>query len=50
MSSGALKLTWIPLISTLSTHLDLDFHLRLMTGELVPASVDSKTKQKTGFY
>lgn len=50
VSSGALKPTWTPLISTLSTHLDLDFRLRLMTGELVPASVDSKTKQKTGFY
>ncbi|XP_030287322.1 zona pellucida sperm-binding protein 3-like isoform X3 [Sparus aurata] len=33
VSSGALKPTWIPLISTLSTHLDLDFHLRLMTGD-----------------
>ncbi|KAM8746951.1 zona pellucida sperm-binding protein 3-like isoform 1-T1 [Acanthopagrus schlegelii] len=33
VSSGALKPTWTPLISTLSTHLDLDFDLRLMTGD-----------------
>ncbi|XP_073331512.1 zona pellucida sperm-binding protein 3-like isoform X2 [Pagrus major] len=33
VSSRALKPTWTQLISTLSTHLDLDFHLRLMTGD-----------------
>ncbi|KAM8746952.1 zona pellucida sperm-binding protein 3-like isoform 2-T2 [Acanthopagrus schlegelii] len=35
VSSGALKPTWTPLISTLSTHLDLDFDLRLMTDSCV---------------
>ncbi|XP_037614499.1 zona pellucida sperm-binding protein 3-like isoform X1 [Sebastes umbrosus] len=33
VSSGALKPTWSPKISIQSTHLDLDFHLRLMMND-----------------
>ncbi|XP_071374791.1 zona pellucida sperm-binding protein 3-like [Centroberyx affinis] len=33
VSSRALRPTWSPLISTQSTHHDLDFHLRLMTDD-----------------
>ncbi|XP_059211420.1 zona pellucida sperm-binding protein 3-like [Centropristis striata] len=33
VSSGALKPTWSPPISIQPTHLDLDFHLRLMTSD-----------------
>lgn len=48
VSSGELRPTWTPHISVQSTHLQLDFRLRLMTSEFTRAESNVSPQQTAG--